>query len=47
MIPTALLTLLAMLALAIPVAASIGVLGLILDKAFGFLPLSRDRKSVV
>ncbi len=41
MIPTALLTLLAMLALAIPVAASIGVLGLILDKVFGFLPLSR------
>ena len=41
MIPTALLSLLIMLALAIPVAASIGVLGLILDKAFGFLPLSR------
>ncbi len=41
MIPTALLTLLAMLMLAIPVAASIGVLGLILDKVFGFLPLSR------
>jgi len=40
-ITTALLTLLVMLALAIPVAASIGVLGLVLDKAFGFLPLSR------
>jgi tripartite ATP-independent transporter DctM subunit len=41
MIATALLTLLVLMALAIPVAASMGVLGLVLAQVFSFLPLSR------
>ena len=41
MISTALLTLLALMALAIPVAASMGVLGLMLGQFFAFLPVSR------
>ena len=41
MIPTALLTLLLLMALAIPVAASMGVLGLVLAQLFAFLPVSR------
>ncbi len=41
MIPTALLTLLVLMALAIPVAASLGVLGMILAQLFAFLPVSR------
>ena len=41
MISTALLTLLALMALAIPVAASMGVLGLVLAQLFAFLPVSR------
>ncbi|MBK7261336.1 MAG: TRAP transporter large permease [Rubrivivax sp.] len=41
MISTALLTLLALMALAIPVAAALGVLGLMLGQFFAFLPVSR------
>ena len=41
MIATALLTLLALMALAIPVAASMGVLGLVLGQLFAFLPVSK------
>jgi C4-dicarboxylate transporter, DctM subunit len=41
MIPTALLTLLGLMALAIPVAASMGVLGMVLGQVFAFLPVSR------
>ena len=41
MISTALITLLALMALAIPVAASMGVLGLVLAQMFAFLPVSR------
>ncbi|HVL57490.1 MAG TPA: TRAP transporter large permease [Burkholderiaceae bacterium] len=41
MIATSLVLLLALMALAIPVAATLGVLGLLLDSLFGFLPLSR------
>lgn len=41
MIPTALVTLLLLMALAIPVAASLGVLGLVLAEAFAFLPVSK------
>ncbi|MCX8113497.1 MAG: TRAP transporter large permease subunit [Burkholderiaceae bacterium] len=41
MIPTALITLLVLMALAIPVAASLGVLGMILAQFFAFLPVSR------
>ncbi|WP_425261360.1 TRAP transporter large permease [Rubrivivax sp. RP6-9] len=41
MIATALLTLLALMALAIPVAASMGVLGLVLGHFYSFLPVSK------
>jgi tripartite ATP-independent transporter DctM subunit len=41
MIATALFTLLALMALAIPVAASMGVLGLVLGQMFAMLPVSR------
>ena len=41
MIGFALLMLLVLIALAIPVAASLGVLGLLLDRFYGFLPLSK------
>ncbi|MEO7853384.1 MAG: TRAP transporter large permease subunit, partial [Rubrivivax sp.] len=41
MISTALFTLLALMALAIPVAAAMGVLGLVLAQLFAFLPLNR------
>ena len=41
MIATALITLLLLMALAIPVAASMGVLGLVLGQLFAFLPVSR------
>ena len=41
MIATALLTLLVLMALAIPVAASMGILGLALDSMYSMLPLSR------
>jgi C4-dicarboxylate transporter, DctM subunit len=41
MIATALFTLLLLMALAIPVAASMGVLGLVLGQIFAFLPVSR------
>jgi tripartite ATP-independent transporter DctM subunit len=41
MIPTALATLLLLMALAIPVAASLGVLGMILAQFFAFLPVSK------
>ena len=41
MIATTLLTLLALMALAIPVAASMGVLGLVLAQFYAFLPVSR------
>ena len=41
MIATALITLLALMALAIPVAASMGVLGLILGQFYAFLPVSK------
>ncbi len=41
MISTSILILLGLMALAIPVAASLGLLGVALDKAFGFLPLTR------
>lgn len=41
MIATALLTLLVLMALAIPVAASLGILGLALDSMYSMLPLSR------
>ena len=41
MIPTALLTLLGLMALAVPVAAAMGVLGLVLAQAFAFLPVSK------
>ncbi|MFO1221980.1 MAG: TRAP transporter large permease subunit, partial [Burkholderiaceae bacterium] len=41
MIATALLTLLALMALAIPVAASMGVLGMILAQIYAFLPVSK------
>ena len=41
MIATSLITLLVLMALAIPVAASMGVLGLILGQLFAFLPVSR------
>jgi len=37
----ALLTLLVLIALAIPVAAALGTLGLLLDQFYGFLPLSK------
>jgi tripartite ATP-independent transporter DctM subunit len=40
-ITTALITLLALMALAIPVAAAMGVLGLVLGQLFAFLPLNR------
>jgi tripartite ATP-independent transporter DctM subunit len=41
MIPTALVTLLLLLALAVPVAASLGVLGLLLGEIYAFLPVHR------
>ena len=41
MIATALITLLLLMALAIPVAASMGVLALVLGQLFAFLPVSR------
>jgi C4-dicarboxylate transporter, DctM subunit len=41
MIATALITLLVLMALAIPVAASMGVLGLVLGQVFAFLPVSK------
>jgi tripartite ATP-independent transporter DctM subunit len=41
MIPTALLTLLGLMALSIPVAASMGVLSLVLAQFYAFLPVSR------
>ncbi|MDQ3445134.1 MAG: TRAP transporter large permease [Pseudomonadota bacterium] len=41
MIGFALLTLLVLIALAIPVAAALGTLGLLLDQFYGFLPLSK------
>ena len=41
MIPTALLTLLGLMLIAVPVAASMGVLGLVLAKFYAFLPVSR------
>ena len=41
MIATALITLLALMALAIPVAASMGVLGLVLGHFYSFLPVSK------
>ncbi len=41
MITTALLTLLALMALAIPVAASMGLLGMILAQFYAFLPVSK------
>jgi tripartite ATP-independent transporter DctM subunit len=41
MIATALLTLLVLMALAIPVAASMGLLGLILAQLYAFLPVSK------
>jgi C4-dicarboxylate transporter DctM subunit len=41
MIPTALLTLLVLMALAVPVAAAMGVLGLVLGQVFAFLPVSK------
>jgi tripartite ATP-independent transporter DctM subunit len=41
LITTALLTLLALMALAIPVAAAMGVLGLVLAQLFAFLPITR------
>ncbi len=41
MIATALVTLLALMALAIPVAAAMGVLGLVLGQMFAMLPVSR------
>ncbi len=41
MIATALLTLLGLMALAIPVAASMGVLGLVLGHFYSFLPVSK------
>ena len=41
MIPTALITLLVLMALAIPVAASLGVLGIVLAQLFAFLPVSK------
>ena len=41
MIPTAILVLLGMLALSIPVAAVLGTLGLVLDRSYSMLPLSR------
>ncbi|MDQ2780123.1 MAG: TRAP transporter large permease subunit [Pseudomonadota bacterium] len=41
MIPTTLITLLVLMALAIPVAASMGVLGLVLSQLYAFLPVSR------
>ncbi len=41
MIATALILLVVLIGLSIPIAASLGVLGLLLDKAFGFLPLTR------
>jgi tripartite ATP-independent transporter DctM subunit len=41
MIPTALLTLLALMAVAVPVAAALGVLGLALAQLFAFLPVTK------
>ena len=41
MIVTTVIALLCMLALSIPVAAVLGMLGLILDKVYSFLPLWR------
>jgi len=41
MIATALTLLLLLIGLSIPIAASLGVLGLLLDQLFGFLPLTR------
>jgi tripartite ATP-independent transporter DctM subunit len=41
MIATSLSILLAMMALAIPVAASLGLMGVALDQLYGFLPLTR------
>lgn len=41
MIATSLLILLALMALAIPVGAALGLLGVALDKIYGFLPLTR------
>jgi tripartite ATP-independent transporter DctM subunit len=41
MIPTALITLLVLMALAVPVAASLGVLGIVLAQLFAFLPVSK------
>ncbi|PSL18971.1 TRAP transporter large permease [Shimia abyssi] len=39
MLATALILLLVMIALSLPIAAALGVLGVILDRSFGFLPL--------
>jgi tripartite ATP-independent transporter DctM subunit len=41
MITTALLTLLALMALAVPVAASMGMLGMVLAQLYAFLPVSK------
>ena len=41
MIATALLTLLVLMALAVPVAASMGMLGMILAQLYAFLPVSK------
>ena len=41
MIATALLTLLALMLVAIPVAAAMGVLGMVLGQMYAFLPVSR------
>ena len=41
MIVTALIVLLVLLAASIPVAASIGLLGVVLDKMYSFLPVTR------
>jgi C4-dicarboxylate transporter DctM subunit len=42
MIPVTLLVLLVLLALSVPVAATLGVLGAILSKLYAFLPLTRS-----
>lgn len=39
MLATALILLLVMIAISLPIAAALGVLGVILDRSFGFLPL--------
>ncbi|MGH6608679.1 MAG: TRAP transporter large permease, partial [Burkholderiaceae bacterium] len=46
MIAFALIALLVLMALAIPVAASLGVLGLLLDQVYGFLPLTKGSGEV-